>query len=229
MNHRVNACAVLALLVAAGCKSMQAGSRDLATNEMLYAHTRFQTSAPGDRSIFVLPVRDSRDVSALPASNGAFPVMYDSDARWERPVRAMVEQVLRDELQQSAVFAGVTARAQGCDLLMQPTLVRFDSAVVETIEGGRSQAVISLRLQVYGPETGAGTRPLWFDRVFGDTELSGVSLVPMSTLVLMGRTMQTTMAQALAGLDGSNVGRIGVPLEPLTPEPAAKAAEGKDG
>jgi hypothetical protein len=45
----------------------------------------------------------------------------------------------------------------------------------------------------------------------------------------MGRTMQTTMAQALAGLDGSNVSRIGAPLEPLTPEPAQKAAEGKDG
>jgi hypothetical protein len=221
IRHSVTACAFLAVL-AAGCKSPQ-GGRDLATNTLICPRTHFATSAPGDRAIFILPVRDARDVSALPASNGNCPVIYDSDARWERPVRAMVEQLLREELDGSGLFAAITPKARPADLLLQPTLLRFDSGVVETIEGGRSLAVVSLRLQIFGPEDAPGSRPVWFDRTFGDTQISGVALVPMSTLLLSGHTVQSTMMQAVAALDGSNVGRTGMPLEPVKPEPAPVA------
>lgn len=217
------ACAVLLLLATTGCKSNQ-GGRDLGRNEVLYPHTRFLTEVAGDRTLFVLPVRDSRDVSALPASNATFPVIYDSDGRWERPVRMMVDQVLREELQASCMFSGLTPKAQPTDLLLQPTLLRFHSGVIETIEGGRSLAEVTLRLQIHGPEDAPGSRPIWFDRIYTDTQISSVSLVPLSTLLLSGRTLQSVMVQALAGIDGSNVSRTGMPLEPVNGEAAPAGA-----
>lgn len=210
---------VLVFLSLSACKSTQ--SRDLCRNEALYQRTGFRTAVVGDRPVFVAPVADGRDVSALPASSGGFPITYDADGRWERPVRTMVQELLTDELRESGLFSGFPVRAEAGALVLKPTLVRFHSGHMEMVEGARAMADVALRVQVYGPADAAGRRTLWLDQVYADSQASAVSMVPISTFHLSGRAVRAVLAKVLAGLDGSNVARQGVPIEvpdvPATP------------
>ncbi len=213
--------AVLGCLCAAACSSTQA--RDLSRNENLYQDTGFRSQVPGDRSVFVTPMADARAGAALPQAVGGFPIVYDQDGRWERPAPTMLAELLRRELQQCAVFQGVSERAEPGGLVLKPSLVRFHSGTMETVEGGRSLAEVALRVQVYGPEH-QGRRPLWFDQVFTDAQQSDAAMIPVGTFQLTGRSVRNVLRKVVVGLDGSNVSRTGVPLEVAEPaEPTAPA------
>jgi hypothetical protein len=209
---RIASCSVLSIVaLLSACQTGQ--RRDLTANSSLFRPTGFRTGAPGDRAVFVAPLADGREVAVLPASADGFPITYDPDGRWQRPVREMVQELLQDELRESGLFARFLTGAQPDALVVKPTLVRFHSGTIETMEGARSLAEVALRLQVYGPADAAGRRPTWHDAVYADAQVSGVRMVPVSTFVLTGRAAQAALHRALAGLDGSNVARSGVPLE----------------
>ena len=64
-----------------------------------------------------------------------------------------------------------------------------------------------------------GKRPVLFDQVYGERQVSNPDRLPPSTYLLTGMCMRTTMQRMLTGLDGSNVGRstVGPSTAPAAP------------
>lgn len=210
---------LLGLLLLGGCQSATQDP-DLARNEQLYRRLAFTSKLPGDRAVFVAPLQDARHVEVLPASQSGFPITYDADGRWSRPVTVMVDDVLRDELQQSSVFAGLLPAARPEALVLMPTLTDFQSGVVELDVNARTHAEIGIRVQLFAACDAAGRRQLLLDQIYSDRETSTAAMVPMSTYRLMGRAMNVAMQRLVSGLDTSNVGRSNMPVEELATPPA---------
>lgn len=214
-----------ALLVACvalpiGCASLAPldYTPDLASNELFYADVPFRTKAPGDRVAFVAPVADARDLSLLPSNDRGFPIRYGGDEFWVRPVPDMFADVLVRQLEDSELFPSVVADQAAADgLVVQPELLAFTVGAKEGMSGSQTFAEVGLRLRVYGPEDGAGERPLWHDEVYGNRQVSEFEIKPISPYRLIGRALQVTMSKALGGIDGSNVARSSVPVEAVEP------------
>lgn len=219
---RLVTCVAFALgaLGAAGC-SVPGGPADFANNCELYSDVPFQTKAPGDRNVFVAPVVDARTGEGLPTSDRGFPIHYGDDAVWDRPVVEMVGEVLQRQLASSRLFPEVAPAASPESLVIVPTLVSFLAGAAESVGGSSSFAEVGLRLQVYGPAGSDGKRTLLHDQVYGNRQATGAAMTPPSPYRLACRAMQISMAKALAGLDGSNVGRSNVPIGDATPVPAS--------
>jgi hypothetical protein len=213
----------LVLVAVAGCKST-GSSADLAWNPNIYRSAAFVSKLPGDLPAFVAPVADERRPEALPAKIGSSPVIYDADGRWERPVHEMVDDVLRQELATSLLFTQLTDRPDPCGLVIKPSLVTFATGAMEFIEGGSSMAEVALRLKVYGPQEASGKRSLLHDQIYGDRQQSAITMMPTNTFVLAGKAVRNAMGRVLAGLDGSNVARSGVPLAAIEEPGAATGA-----
>jgi hypothetical protein len=185
---------------------------DLARNERLYRDVPYQSRAPGDRAAILAPLADARSAKGLPASDEGFPIQYGSDEVWERPVCEMVDEVWNRQVAQSGLFAAVgVAGAEA--LVVVPTLQSFTTGAIERIAGAQSFAEVALRLQVYGPQDASGQRGLLLDRVYADRKITEPGLRPVSPYLLVGGALRTAVQKALAGLDGSNVGRSSVPME----------------
>ena len=75
-----------------------------------------------------------------------------------------------------------------------------------------------------GPANETGERPLWHDCSYGNRQMSEFQVKPVSPYRLIGRALQLTMSNTLAGLDGSNVGRSHVPVEVVVMNAAGKAS-----
>lgn len=185
---------------------------DLAANDVLYRDVTFRTKAPGDQKVFVAPLADARDAAALPTHDGGFPIAYGGDEFWERPVPEMVADVLMRQLEDSGLFAGVSRAASADGLVLQPTLVSFVTAAKEGIAGTATFAEVGLRLTVYGPSVGGAERQKLWEQTFRGAQGSDFDLKPPSPYRLVGPALAQAMGQALAGLDGSNVGRSNVPI-----------------
>ncbi len=209
----------LPALLLASCASHQ-NVPDLALNEKIYAAVAYETRAPGDRSVFVAPTRDARNPASYPASSSGFPISYEGDRRWYRPVPEMVDAVILEELEDSALFTEVKSTASPQDVVIQPTLVTFVTGVMEQEYGARSLAEVGIRIEVLGPVGADGNRPVLFDQVYGERQVSNPDRLPPSTYLLTGMCMRTTMQRMLAGLDGSNVGRSALSPTSLPAAPA---------
>jgi hypothetical protein len=207
----VRRCAPFALLLA-GCASVNT-TADLAENELLYVDVPFATKAPGDRALFVAPVVDARDPTGLPLQERGFPITYSGDDFWERPVPAMVADVLRRQLADSGLFTHVGDVPTADGLILKPTLVAFTTGAQESMAGARSFAEVVLRLEVLGPQDAAGRRAVLHDKAYGNRQLSEQGSRPLSPYRLVGRALQQSMVRVLSGLDGSNVGRSAVPFD----------------
>jgi hypothetical protein len=131
--------------------------------------------------------------------------------------------VLARQLANSGLFAAVTDSATPDVVLVVPSVVSWLGGVTEAISGGHAFVDVGLRVQVYGPAAAGGERPLWHDQVYGNRQVSQVELNPPSPYRLVGRALQFTMTKVLAGLDGSQVARSGVPIVGQ-PNGAAEAA-----
>lgn len=203
----------LLLPLVAACSSVGPSKvADLAENKDLYRDVGWRSKLPGDRAVCVLPVADARRPDLLQAADsGGFPVLYDGDGAWQRPVPVMVDDVLRRELASSGIFAGLTDAAGPNTLLLEPSLVHFTTGALESAEGGRSLGEVGLRLRVHGIAEPDGTRPILLDQVYGERQVSGLSMMPPSPYLLVGRALRVTMQRALSGLDGSNVSRSAAP------------------
>ncbi|MCA8967691.1 MAG: hypothetical protein KDC48_22610 [Planctomycetes bacterium] len=221
-------CSLLPLL--GGCKSTPQ-EVDLAHNPKICGDLPFVTRAPGDRAVFVAPVVDSRH-GALPAHDRGFPISYGPDAAWDRPVPDMVGELFERELGESGLFSQVSSSATPEAVVIQPELVSFSMGTMENIQGARTFAEVALKLRVFGPEGAAGERPLWFERVYGDRQVTEPQIKPANMFLLAGSTTMRSLAKVFSALDGTNVGRSGVPLvlgEPSTPSASATVARAAEG
>lgn len=185
---------------------------DLAQNDVLYRDVGFRTKAPGDRTVFVAPGVDARAAEALPDHEGNFPIVYGGDEFWDRPVADMVTDVLVRELADSGLFATVTDTASADVLVLQPSVVHFVAAAKQGLSGAASFAEVGLQLTVWGPSVGGAERRKLWEQTFTGANGSDFAVKPPSPYRLVGRALQQAMGRALAGLDGSNVGRSSVPI-----------------
>ena len=206
-------------LIGASCGSIDY-TADFSTNELLFADVDFQTKAPGDRQVFVTPLKDERGGTVLPLHERGFPIRYGNDDFWERPVAEMLVEVLERHLTNSQLFPAVKSQAGPEDLILKPTLVMFTIGSKEAIAGSATFAEVGLRIQVLGPADKQGERPLWHDCAYGNRQMSEFEVKPVSPYRLIGRALQLTLSKALAGLDSSNVGRSHVPVEIILIDPS---------
>jgi len=210
-------------LATASCGSLNY-TTDFSNNELFFADVPFRTKAPGDREVFVAPLKDERSGVKLPLHERGFPIRYGNDDFWERPVAEMFSEVLERHLTNSEIFPSVTNQASAQDLILKPTLVSFTVGSKEAIAGSATFAEVGLRVQVLGPANETGERPLWHDCSYGNRQMSEFQVKPVSPYRLIGRALQLTMSNTLAGLDGSNVGRSHVPVEVVVMNAAGKAS-----
>jgi len=203
---------VLLGLVFASCSAFNY-TADFATNELFFVDVPFQTKAPGDRKVFVTPLKDERGSQVLPLHERGFPIQYGNDDFWERPVPEMLTEVLERHLANSLLFPEVTRQASPGCLILKPSLVSFTVGAKEAMAGSMSFAEVGLRIEVLGPADEDGRRPLWHDQVYGNQQVSEFGVHPVSPYRLIGRALQLTMTTTLSGLDGSNVGRSQVPVQ----------------
>ena len=196
-----------------GCQT--GNQMDLGSNSSLYRSPGYVSKLPGDRSVFVAPVKDERSAADLPRSEGAYPIRYMSDAVWERSVAEMVYDILVEELEGSRVFRSVLTQARGDALVLVPSLVQLYGGQQELVEGARSLAETAIRVQVHGPADEAGNRMLILDETFTNRQGSATSFRPPSVATLTGVSLRITMGKLVSGLDQSNVARTGVPLEAI--------------
>jgi len=193
------------------CACASSPGADLATNERLYHDSGYLCKLPGDRSVFVAPLADARQPALDANSLGEFPIAYDADARWERPIVDMVDDLLRREIAASSVFRTVEAQPAAADVVLTPTLVTFVTAAIEQMAGGRSLAEVAIRIQAHGPVGADGSRPELLDQVFGDRELTEIAFRTVSRYVLAGAATRASIVRALQGLDSKSIGRNGMP------------------
>lgn len=206
-----------------GCASCMTSSQvaDFARNDLFYVDVPFHTKAPGDVPVFVAPLVDARGAAVLPTHDHGFPISYSGDEFWERPVAEMMGDVLVRQLAASQLFPAVVDQPTPQGLVVKPSLVTFVGGSTEAISGSRTFAEVGLRVQVFGPAGSDGKRPVLHEQTYGNRQMSPLELNPVSPYRLFGRAMQATMAKLLAGLDGSNVARSGVPIDVAVPAEAS--------
>lgn len=196
---------------------------DFAKNDWFYADVPFHTKSPGDREVFIAPVADTRDATALPTSERGFPIQYAGDDFWERPVAEMLDDVLARQLASSALFPAVSHRASAQALVLKPSIVAFHAGATEAISGATSFAEVALRVQVFGPAGGDGKRVMLHEHTYIGRQVSPNEVNPVSPYLLYGHALQQAIGKVLAGLDGSNVARSNVPIDALPAEASARA------
>ncbi len=185
---------------------------DLSANEALYRDTGYRATLAADRGAFLTPVVDQRDeVEPLEATVGA-PVQLLPDGGWERGVPAMVDAILRRELADSGVVAGMRERAAPDALVVQCALRRFGAGVQEVVDGRRSLGFVEVELTVHAPAGPNGRRAVLLREPFAEEVHSGVAMRPPSPRVLAGAALRQCIARMLAAIDQGNVARAHVPL-----------------
>lgn len=214
MHARMCAGGLLAAALVSACETTS-DRRDLALNSDLYAWSGVRASLPGDRPVYIAAFK--RDTSqALPASDGAWPIQYQSDSIWERAPEAMLFDVMREEVERSGIFTGLLDRPTRDSVVIQPHIIAFNSGYKEQVEGSKSLASFTLRLEVYGPDSeGNGQRIKVMDDLFPDQQASSIGISPPEAHKLLALAVRSSMSRALQALDSSSVSRQGMPLVPV--------------
>ena len=189
---------------------------DLATNEALYVDVPYTTKVAGDRAACVTPMADGRVATSQPNNDRGFPITYTTDDFWERPVTAMVSDVLTRQFADSELFTEVCEQPEPNALVIKPTLVSFLGGSTEAVSGRRSFAEVAIRLQVYGPSGNGGKRELLLDQTYANKQTTPTELNPASPYKLIGRALQQTIARALNGLGVNTCKCRGKPTGQLT-------------
>jgi hypothetical protein len=210
------------LLALAACGTPSAKTVDFAKNGKLIGDLPFVTARPGDRAVFLAPVVDIRP-ARLAEREGGLPVVYGPDSAWDRPVPEMVGDLLARELAESQVFQAVLPTATPDAVVVVPQLASFHMGTVENVRGASTLAEFAVNLQVYGPVGSDGVRPLWFERLYGDRQITQAQLVPENMFFVASGAVARSVNKLLVSLDGTNVGRTGVPLQLGTATEASAA------
>lgn len=207
-------------LVAASCQTASRRA-DLFYNGKLRQRTGYQAAPGVDRIAYLAPVRDGRS-DIVPAAAGSHAYYAFVEGRWERPMDAMIYDVIREEIEESGVFAQVTDELTPDALIVQPVLMQCTCGSIEKLTGGyQSLAEVSIRLAVYGPDTGDGARTVIHDQIYTDRQASEPRLSPPESPMLLAMALRAATGRMLVGLDKSNVARSsleGLPQLPDLPE-----------
>jgi hypothetical protein len=194
----------------AACQS-PANSLDLRRNADLYRSPGYRARLPVDRSAFLTPLVDARSGRAVEA-RGPYPISAMPDGYWARPLPEMIEQIVRDELNDSGVVVGLQRQAppKNGALVITVHLLEAVCGQEERPSGRRSMADVALRVQVFGPAPGT---TLLFDRQFRQPLATDVGNRPARPPQLFGIALRQVVGAMLAALDQSNVARSGVPIQ----------------
>jgi hypothetical protein len=213
-NDRAGISAALLLLFAAACAA-PSDVADFAVNEELFQPIEYRTKLLGDRTAFVAPLADRRDAARLPSAEGAFPIVYDPDNRWLRPVAEMTDDVIRREVSCSGLFAKLVDRPADADVILQPALVAFHTGHMERVYGASAIGEVAIQIRAHGPVQADGNRQLLFDEVFVERQVTPPALRTVSRHFLAAASARATMGKLLAGIDQANLGRSGMPAAPM--------------
>ncbi len=224
MNHPLTMGSLVLALAVSACSSTDSKLADFALNDLIYKGTTYTSRMPGDRTLFLAPIVDNREQDGLPATQGAYPIVYDDESRWNRTVAEMLDDVLHKDLQQSHVFSSFVDSAANADVVIQPTLITFLTGSMELESGSRALSELGMKLQVLGSIGFDGQRTVLFERLYGERQLTDPAMRPPSRVMLTGRVLTSTMQKLVRSIDGSNVGRSGLPLmvPAVLPVPTAK-------
>ena len=220
--------ALTVLLV--GCQVLGGGPGiDLRHNSDLYKSVRYSARMAADRVAFVTPLVDERTGNPITGESNAYPVDYVPDNVWPRPLIAMIEDILIDELTDSGVFRELCGEPPALDgqLIVQPVLMTARCGQEERPFGRRSFGEFGLKLVVYGPKPVDGARPVWIQEEFGEVTSTDVGAAPPSAPKLLGQAIHGAMYRLVSRLDQSNVARSGVPLKIEAMNASAPAEPGK--
>jgi uncharacterized lipoprotein YmbA len=212
MNHLRSLGSLSLGILLAACSTTEHKIADFAQNPEIYSGLDYTSRLPGDRTVFLAPVADQRDETLLPKAQGQFPIVYDDENRWNRSIPEMLDEVLRNDLEQSKVFAKVAEKAADADIVIQPTLLTFVTGAMELDSGAQAISQLGLKVQVLGSIDENGMRPVLLEQLYGERQLSDAGMRTPSRVLLTGRVVRTTMQKLVRSLDTSNVGRNGMPL-----------------
>lgn len=198
------------VLIASGCSTPESNTWDLATNRQLYRSPAFHANSTRPFRGYIAPLQDQRKPPEQPG--GAMVAEFLSDEHWQRPVRGMVEEILREELENSGIYLGLTDTPTASDLIIEPALTSLHGAWERRAHpyyDGRTYAVVALHVRILGPADAAGKRPVWLDKEF--RELVGsdfTQATPPNIQQLTGVALSRTMQKLLDGVytaDGREV------------------------
>jgi len=186
-------------MIASGCSSTQSGGMDLATNRTLYRSPPFEAVSTKPFKAYVAPLQDKR--TPPPEPGGAVAAEFLADGHWQRPVRTMVEEILRNELQDSDIYAGLTATPTSSDLIIEPALTTLHGAWERRAYpyyAGRTYAVVALHMKILGPADANGKRRVWMNKEFRELVGSEFSqTTPPNIQQLAGVALSRTMKKLL--------------------------------
>lgn len=187
--------------------------RDLRTNPALYERTGYQARVIVDRAAFLAPLIDER--TPIAEASGPYPRKYLDDGIWDRPMLAMIEEIVADELRDSGIFTAVQRSQPAAEtLIVTPYLRNANCGEEEQPAGRRSLTEVELRLVVHGAGETVAERPVVFDRTFREVAQTPVSMLPTPATSLIGIALRKCVLAMLQTLDQSNVSRSSVPSDP---------------
>ncbi|MEZ5987861.1 MAG: hypothetical protein R3F30_01785 [Planctomycetota bacterium] len=172
---------LLGLVLAQGCANLEP-VRDLANNPDAYKGPGYIAEHRQPRTVFVRPVEDKRG-PLEPYAEGLYPVTYTEDDYWDRPMPAMLRDLLYRDLDRAHLFSGVAPSEDEADWVLDPVLLDYHGGVQQRVEGRKVIALVTLHVTVYGPKEADGTRPILRARKYTaplDLPVSMVSVNPHS-------------------------------------------------
>ena len=183
---------------------------DLATNRALYRSPGFHANSTKPFHAYIAPLLDQR--KPPPEPGGAIVSEFLGEGYWPRPVKTMVEEILRDELRNSRIYAGLTKTPTSSDLIIEPALTVLHGAWERRAYpnyGGRTYAVVALHIKIYAPADAAGKRRVWLNKEFrefvgSEFIMSTPPNIQQLTGVALSRTMRKLL-DAVYTADGRKV------------------------
>lgn len=184
------------MALAGGCETVSPNVPDLTKNRALYRSPPFHASTTRPFRAYIAPLQDQRKPPVQP--QGSVVAEFLGEGAWARPVRGMVEDILRDELEKSDIYLGLTDTPTNSDLIIEPALTTLQGAWEHRVHpyyGARTYAVVALHMKVLGPADAAGKRPVWLNQEFrelvgSDFNMATPPPIHQLTGVALSRTMR---------------------------------------
>ena len=209
------------VLIASGCSTGGPPPRDLARGGAYYSSPAFEALTQQAVQAYIAPLKDARKDPQQPEGDVVAEFVKEG---WDRSVRVMVEEILRDEIGKSGIYAGIINTAASNALIIEPTLMVLYGAW-ETRQGGfddygsRTYALAAIRIKIYGPADANGKRLVWLNKELRQLVASKFQRsTPPSLPSLTGVALSQAMGQVLEAVYTAD-GRDARPERAATTQP----------
>ncbi len=195
----VRSALLVPFLLLAACQS--GADHDLALNTDAYQGSGYQAAHKQDRTVFIRQLQDRRkDMESY--AEGQYPVVYTKDRYWDRPVPVMLDAVLRNEVQDSGIFASIVEKEEDADWIIEPVLLQFYGGVEQRVDGRKYRAGTELHVIVLGEPDSQGQRKVLRKRKYeGPLDLGGVTYAQINPYGLASASFARCMGMVLIDLD----------------------------